>query len=225
VEFILTPENQFYLLEMNTRLQVEHPITELVVGQDLALWQLRIAAGEPLTFVQEDVRQRGHAMECRIYAEDPARGFMPSTGTLAAFRPPAGPGVRVDTGVETGSAVTPYYDPLLAKVITWGADRVEALRKMDQALAETIILGVTSNIPYLRAILAEPHFVAGETPTHFLDRHFAQWQPAAPDDERVWLAAAAFEVLRGAGPQRTTAAEAGPAGPWATGARWRNVAN
>jgi acetyl-CoA carboxylase biotin carboxylase subunit len=226
VEFILTPDDRFYLLEMNTRLQVEHPITELVTGVDLALWQLRIAAGERLTVRQADLVQRGHALECRVYAEDPARGFMPSTGELRLFRPPAGPGVRVDAGVATGAMVTPYFDPLLAKIITWGADRQEALRKMDAALADTIILGVTSNIPFLRAILAEPHFVAGETPTHYLERHFAGWQPADAADEEAWLAAAAFEALPAAGGRGGAARETvATPNPWTTTARWRNVAS
>ena len=225
VEFVLTPQGQFYLLEMNTRLQVEHPITELVTGIDLALWQLRIAGGESLPFGQADLAQRGHALECRIYAEDPARAFMPSTGALAIFQPPAGPGVRVDAGVATGTTITPYYDPLLAKVITWGADRPEALARMEAALAEMIVLGVTTNISYLRAIVAEPHFRAGETPTHYLQRYFDGWQPEAAHGDEAWLGAAIFEALRGgeAGRLAQTGASQ-PAGPWTRQDRWRNGA-
>ncbi|HZD11075.1 MAG TPA: biotin carboxylase N-terminal domain-containing protein, partial [Candidatus Binatia bacterium] len=140
VEFIVTKGGDFYFLEMNTRLQVEHPVTELVTGIDIAAWQIRLAAGEALTFSQQDIRQRGHALECRVYAEDPATGFLPSTGELAFYRAPSGPGVRVDDGVETGTEVSAYYDPMLGKVITYGYDRQEAIRKMSRALQDTVVL-------------------------------------------------------------------------------------
>jgi 3-methylcrotonyl-CoA carboxylase alpha subunit len=224
VEFLVDESGAFYLLEMNTRLQVEHPVTELVTGLDLAAWQIRIAGGEPLAFTQADLVQRGHAMECRIYAEDPARDFLPSMGMLALYRPPSGPGVRVDDGVASGSIVSPFYDALLAKVITFGWDRHEALARMRQALAETIVLGITCNIPYLQAVLDSPEFVAGEADTRFLDRAFADWQPAAVADDDAWLAMAALETLPGA---RQYGSEAGAGvehpDPWATPDGWRNV--
>ena len=228
VEFIVDGDGRFYFLEMNTRLQVEHPVTEMVSGLDLAVWQIRIAAGERLPFGQEEIRQRGHAIECRIYAEDPANHFLPSTGTLALFRPPSGPGVRVDAGIESGSEITPYYDPMLAKVITWGQDREEAVRKMVRALQETVILGVTTNISYLLDILKEPYFLAGQTPTNYLDEHMADWQPVEWDDEDAWLAAAVFELLHGGG-KRLGSGTAGSGednvqpDPWANLASWRNV--
>jgi len=224
VEFIVDGAGGFYFLEMNTRLQVEHPVTESVTGIDLVNWQLRVAAGEPLPFAQSDVRQRGHAIECRIYAEDPALGFLPSIGEISLYAAPAGPGLRVDDGVETGSAVSPYYDPMLAKVITWGQDRGEAIRKMDRALREMIVLGVTSNIPYLRDILAHPAYVAGDTNTGFLGEHLPDWRPAAGVSEAEWVAAAVWEAVGGTTDNRRQP-ESGPQvvyDPWRTVVGWRN---
>jgi acetyl/propionyl-CoA carboxylase alpha subunit len=143
VEFIVAPDNSFYFLEVNTRLQVEHPITELVTGVDLVRWQLLVSQGEALPLSQEQLSQRGHAIECRIYAEDPATGFLPATGTLHHVQWPQGPTIRVDAGVETGSEVGIHYDPMLAKLIVWGETRAVALKTMDRALQETILLGVT----------------------------------------------------------------------------------
>jgi len=227
VEFIVDGNGRYYFLEMNTRLQVEHPITELVTGLDLAVWQIRIASGEVLPAAQADLEQRGHAMECRIYAEDPGNGFLPSIGTVVEYRPPSGPGVRVEEGIERGTAVTPYYDPLLAKVITWGEDRSEALRKMVHALQDTILLGVTTNIPYLLDILQEPDFVAGQTATNYLETHFADWQPQPIVDEDVWLAAAAFEVILGRSGLGATQGGAQDADeypdPWSSLPDWRNL--
>jgi 3-methylcrotonyl-CoA carboxylase alpha subunit len=228
VEFILTPDNQFYLLEMNTRLQVEHPVTEWVTGIDIAAWQIRIASGEPLTLQQSDIRQRGHALESRIYAEDPAHNFMPSTGTITFYARPQGPNIRVDDGIATGSVVTPYYDPMLAKIITWGADRTEAIAQMQHALAETAVLGVTTNVAYLRDILAHPAFQAGQTHTGFLAEHFPEWQPAPVVDEMMWWGVAAAELLSGksgsATSQRLTANDASSTpDPWNQTSGWRNV--
>ena len=225
VEFIVDGTGGFYFLEMNTRLQVEHPITEAVTGIDLVTWQLRVAAGEPLPFAQSDIRPRGQAIEARVYAEDPAAGFLPSIGQIALYAPPSGPGVRVDDGIESGAAVSPYYDPMLAKVIVWGQDRAEAIRKLDRALRETVVLGVTTNIPYLRAILAHPAFVAGHTSTNFLAEHMPDWSPPAETSAAEWVAAAAWEALGAVGEGRPAAAE-GPQAvydPWATVVGWRNV--
>lgn len=224
VEFIVDGSGNFYFLEMNTRLQVEHPITELVTGIDLAVWQIRTAAGEPLPFDQSEIQQRGHAIECRIYAEDPAHNFLPSIGKIALYQPPAGPGVRVDDGIETGTAVTPYYDPMLAKVITWGLDREEAIGKMVHALRQTMLLGVTTNIPYLLDILQEPTFLYGKTSTNYLQSHFPDWQ-AKPLYEEDWLAAAVFELVQGNGKQGGTAVSRQEVvyDPWGETAVWRNV--
>ena len=229
VEFVFADGGQFYFLEMNTRLQVEHPVTEMITGIDLAVWQIRVAAGEVLPFTQEDISRRGHAIECRIYAEDPAQGFLPSTGVLAVYQRPSGPGVRVEDGVESGSEVTPYYDPMLAKLITWGQDRPEAIRKMVQALRDMVVLGVTTNIPYLLAILDEPHFVAGQTPTSFLQDYMPDWSAAVEFNEDILLAAAAFELLQGGGARKVggqdgaSGANGEPPDPWTTLPAWRNV--
>jgi len=226
VEFIVDDAGGFYFLEMNTRLQVEHPVTESVSGVDLVTWQLRIAAGEPLPFTQADIRRRGHAIECRVYAEDPGNGFLPSIGTIAHYARPSGPGVRVDDGIESGAAVSPYYDPMLAKVITWGQDRAEAIRKMERALRETVVLGVTTNIGYLRDILATPAFVAGDTGTNFLAQHMAEWRPPVGASEDEWVAAAVYEVLGAVGvtDRRPTTDDGRQVyDPWAAAVGWRNV--
>jgi acetyl/propionyl-CoA carboxylase alpha subunit len=226
LEFVVTPEGQVYCLEMNTRLQVEHPVTELVSGIDLAAWQIRVAAGERLAFEQDDFIQKGHAMECRIYAEDPARNFLPSIGRIDFYRAPSGPGVRVDDGIESGSEVSPYYDPMLAKVITWGADRTESIRKMIRALEDTVVLGVTTNIPYLLDILKHPDFAEGEFSTSFLEEQMPDWETKLDASESTWLAAAAFEVLRGDNRRGALVPEGGSsteADPWAMLSGWRNV--
>jgi acetyl-CoA carboxylase biotin carboxylase subunit len=171
VEFILDPDGRFYFLEVNTRLQVEHPITELVTGLDLVRWQIQVAEGRPLPLAQEQVTVRGHAVEARVYAEDPASGFLPATGPVALWRPPDGNGLRVDAGVETGDTVSAYYDPLLAKISAHGADRVEALRRLERALAQTTLLGVRHNLDLLRRIVLHPAHVAGDISTAFIERH------------------------------------------------------
>jgi acetyl-CoA carboxylase biotin carboxylase subunit len=225
VEFIVDGAGEFYFLEMNTRLQVEHPITELVTGIDIAAWQIRIAAGELLPFSQAEIQQRGHAIECRIYAEDPAQNFLPSIGEITRYERPSGPGIRVDDGIETGTAVSPYYDPMLAKVITWGHTREEAIGKMIQALRQTVVLGVTTNIPYLLTILQEPTFRRGHTTTNYLQELLPNWQPESMPDE-AWLGAAIFELLQGGGKLGRTAnaTDNGAAyDPWGETAVWRNV--
>jgi acetyl/propionyl-CoA carboxylase alpha subunit len=206
-------------------LQVEHPVTELVSGIDLAGWQIRLAAGEPLGFGQADLRQKGHALECRIYAEDPERNFLPSIGRIEFYRAPSGPGVRVDDGIETGTEVSPYYDPMLAKVITWGDDRPEAVRKMIRALQDTVVLGVTTNIPYLLDILQHPAFVAGNISTNFLDERMAEWRPVPDLSSSTWLAVAAFELLKGNSRLATqvNGDSVQQPDPWGMLTGWRNV--
>ncbi len=167
-EFMLDSDGSYYFLEMNTRLQVEHPVTELVYGVDLVHWQLRIANGERLTLAQEDVRPRGWSIETRIYAEDPANHMLPSTGTITRWEPPEGPGIRVDSGVQTGSEVSVYYDPMLAKLIVYGTEREHAIARLQQALEHFRIEGVRANVPLLLWIARDEWFIQGRTTTNFL---------------------------------------------------------
>jgi len=197
IEFIVTPDGDFYFLEMNTRLQVEHPITELVTGIDLAQWQLRIAAGEALPFTQETLQQRGHAIECRVYAEDPANAFLPSVGTLQRVETPSMPNLRIDSGVQTGNTITIHYDPMIAKVISYGTTRAEAIATMQNALQEYVILGVTHNIPFLQAVLGHDQFQTGDTPTNFIPKNLPNWQANPPNDailDAAWIVAALQEM-------------------------------
>ncbi|HLB70198.1 MAG TPA: acetyl-CoA carboxylase biotin carboxylase subunit [Candidatus Methanoperedens sp.] len=170
IEFLYSKGN-YYFLEMNTRLQVEHPITEVVTGVDLAKEQLRIASGEELSFRQEDIKQTGWAIECRLNAEDPLNNFTPSPGKLRRYRSSGGPGVRVDSGVHTGYTITPFYDSLISKLTVWGRDRNEAIARMKRALYEYIIVGVTTNIPFHKAVMNNEYFRRGELTTHFIDDH------------------------------------------------------
>jgi acetyl-CoA carboxylase biotin carboxylase subunit len=171
VEFIVDPTNlTFYFLEVNTRLQVEHPITELVTGIDLVHWQIRVAAGERFPFTQSHFTQRGHAIECRVYAEDPANGFLPSTGKLLQYIEPRGPGIRVDSGFTTGDEVTHFYDPLLAKLIVNAENRETAIQRMQAALKEYIVHGVITNIDFLQAVLSHPDFHKGEVTTRWVEK-------------------------------------------------------
>jgi acetyl-CoA carboxylase biotin carboxylase subunit len=225
VEFIIEPQTRrFYFLEMNTRLQVEHPITEMVTGIDLAQWQIRIAAGEPLPFEQADLRQGGHAIECRLYAEDPANNFLPVTGKLLRFIEPRGPGVRVDSGVASGDEISIHYDPLIAKLIVHAEDRPSAIRKMQAALRETVLLGVTTNWQFLQDVLAHPDFAAGEADTTWIERTFEGWQHPQCELPPEVLAAAALTQLQRPVEASGRAGEAvrhDPYSPWRIGNSFR----
>jgi acetyl-CoA carboxylase biotin carboxylase subunit len=177
VEFLLAPDGRFYFLEMNTRLQVEHAVTEAVYGIDIVQAQIRIAAGEPLWIAQHAVVARGHAIECRICAEDPAANFVPCAGTVTRHSAPHGPGIRVDTGIAEGSMVPVYYDPLIAKLTTWAEDRDAARRRMLVALGEYRIEGIATNIDFLQDVLEHRAFADGQTHTGFIAEHMAGWQP------------------------------------------------
>lgn len=218
VEFLLDPKTrQFYFLEMNTRLQVEHPVTELVTGLDLVQLQLQIAAGEQLPFSQDDLQQRGHAIECRIYAEDPATGFLPQAGTLHKLVWPEGEHVRVDSGVDEGQAIGSHYDPMLAKLIVWGADRPATIARMQAALAETALLGLTTNVDFLQDVIAGVDFAASKIDTAYVDRELADWAPP-PVPAEVLAAAALVDQ----GPTLATDEEApDPYSPWAAPSGFR----
>ena len=225
VEFLVDSETgEFYFLEMNTRLQVEHPITDEVLGIDLVEWQVRIASGEKLTLNQDDIQARGHAVECRIYAEDPYNDFAPSVGTLERWLPPTGPGLRLDSGVAQGQTVSTYYDPMLAKLIAWGPDRASSLHRMDLALSQFPVLGVVTNIQFLRQIIRHPKFMEGDYDTGFLSVHSELGRPDSSEEDlnlAQALAAWAMDQV----PSQQTRIQAGPGAaqnnPWHTGGKLR----
>jgi len=222
IEFMVNGKLNFYFMEMNTRLQVEHPITEATTGVDLAKWQLRIASGMELTLKQEELAQRGHALECRIYAEDPANGFLPSIGTLEKVELPQGPNIRNDTGVETNYQVSPYYDPMLAKLIVSSENREESINKMIWALSHYVILGVTTNISFLKKVLDHEQFRKGNITTHFIDDYFRDWTVAKerlPLDAIISLAV--YDALHTQRQEVVRFKEADPHSPWQHVGRWR----
>jgi len=225
IEFIAGDDRKFYFMEMNTRLQVEHPVTEITTGEDLVEWQLRVAAGEPLPLRQSEITTGGHAIEVRLCAENPANQFLPETGRVEVMRAPGDRHpreggdeiVRLDAGIRQGDEVSVFYDPMIAKLIVWGSDRAEAARRMQEALAETEILGVKTNLAFLERVVAHPAFLSGETDTAFIERHRAALLPAAHDvpvEALVAVGARAFldeqEVIAAA-----------PPSPWNDTHGWR----
>jgi len=224
VEFIADQDGRFYFMEMNTRLQVEHPVTEMITGQDLVEWQLRVAAGEPLPLTQEQLAIRGHALEARIYAEDPDKGFLPSTGKLVHLAPPPESlHVRVDTGVEQGDEITPYYDPMIAKLIVWDQTRELALQRMLQALAQYRIVGVANNVEFLSRLVACPAFTRADLDTGLIEREHAFLFPKAGDaPDQAYLIAALATLLREEERARATTGPGGdPYSPWKLTDGWR----
>jgi 3-methylcrotonyl-CoA carboxylase alpha subunit len=224
VEFIAEQGGEFYFMEMNTRLQVEHPVTEMITGLDLVEWQLRVAAGEPLPLAQEALSIRGHAVEARLYAEDPERGFLPQTGRLVHLRfPQATQAVRIDTGVEAGATITPHYDPMIAKLIAWGEDRPAALARLGAALAAVEIAGVQTNVEFLERVVRSKAFSSGDLDTGLIERNRAELFPPAQAASHELLAAAAMaELLEEADEARARAAGSGdPYSPWDSVDGWR----
>jgi acetyl-CoA carboxylase biotin carboxylase subunit len=230
VEFLVDEGRAFYFLEMNTRLQVEHPVTEMVTGVDLVEWQLRIARGEPLTLdASEALTPRGHAIECRVYAEDPDTGFLPSPGRITALRVPSGPGIRDDGGTEAGADVPPFYDPLISKLVAWGSSRPQSIARMRRALAEYDVRGIRTTVGFFRWLLEQPAFVAGEFHTGFLDEllHTRVGEPflkaEASYEEVAAIAAALLTSVRpssaSGGNSGGTSAGAGSLRGWTSAAR------
>jgi 3-methylcrotonyl-CoA carboxylase alpha subunit len=220
VEFIATPGGHFYFLEMNTRLQVEHPVTEMVTGLDIVKLQFAVAAGQPLPFTQDAVRQRGHAIECRVYAEDPRNNFLPAVGPVLRFVPPEGPGIRVDSGVQSGSEITIHYDPMIAKIIAYDATRAAAIARMQAALDRTVILGTTTNLGFLKTLLAHPVFQAGKIDTGFIDANLSALlpdEPPLPDWALIAAALSESSVGVGEGLKPSPTAET----PWSRGDGFR----
>jgi acetyl/propionyl-CoA carboxylase alpha subunit len=218
VEFLLDAHGRFHFLEMNTRIQVEHPVTEAVTGLDLVRLQIEIAAGRPLPFGPGEITPRGHALECRLYAEDPQNDDLPSPGRVLHLSAPEGPGVRFDSALTVGTEVTVHYDPLLAKIVTWGRERGESIERMTAALRQTAVLGVVTNLARLRAIVEHPAFAGGELHTGFVEEHLGELSPAgcAPD-EAVAAAAAALHVAARRAPARPLK----PPEPWERLGPWR----
>ena len=213
VEFIMQ-DDAFYFMEMNTRLQVEHPVTEAVTGLDLVAWQLHVAAGGALPLRQAEIALRGHAIEVRLYAENPARGFLPASGTLHRLHLPQGDAVRVDSGVCQGDAVTPFYDPLIAKIVAVGEDRAAARGRLARALADTALLGLATNLGFLARVIADPEFAAGPVDTGFIERRRAALLAAAPLPDAALAAAALHRLMA-----REAAADGGD--PWSRQDGWR----
>ena len=229
VEFIAEQDGTFYFMEMNTRLQVEHPVTEMITGLDLVEWQLRVAAGEALPVSQPDIAMQGHAIEARIYAEDPERGFLPSIGTLVHLVPPrTSSNVRVDTGVRAGDAISPYYDPMIAKLVCHGEDRATALRRLAEALAEYEIAGVATNVAFLSRVVAHDAFASGRLDTGLIERHREDLFPPVPAaSNRALIAAALAETLALEQRRAADAAASGdPHSPWrAVDPWWLNASS
>jgi 3-methylcrotonyl-CoA carboxylase alpha subunit len=240
IEFLLEGDGddaRFYFLEMNTRLQVEHPITEEVVGIDLVRAQLAVAGGAPLPWTQAELSQRGHAIECRVYAEDPRQQFLPQAGRLLLYREPYGPGIRVDGGVQQGDDVSVHYDPLLAKLVTRGESRDAAIDRAIAALKQFAILGLRSNVAFLIRVLQHPRFRAGDIDTGFLDAELpslvatsptpyaavaaAAWRAAQPRTRALGATGASFAASNGAGPGDDTGAPIAPPDPWESLEGWR----
>ncbi len=229
IEFMLDTDKHFYFLEMNTRLQVEHPVTEFVTGIDLVRHQLLIAAGQPLSLTQEHISPRGHAIEMRLYAEDPALNFLPSTGTITTFIPPTGPGVRVDSGIASGDEITQFYDPMIAKLIVYGEDRPAAIARMQSALEQCIVFGVNTNAPLLHAITTHLAFQDGRTHTGFLSEHLLigedTIQHSTPLPNTVLIAAALYDTRIDTATNSTDNHLSAPSvtNPWIAIGPWRMI--
>ena len=223
VEFLVDEQQDFYFLEMNTRLQVEHPVTEMVTGLDLVRKQIQIAAGQPLGLSQEEVSWRGAALECRIYAEDPEKGFLPSPGLIRSLRQPSGPGVREDSGIYQGWEVPVFYDPMLSKLVTWAETRSEAVSRMNRALAEYRISGIKTTIPFFRTILAHPKFLSAELSTDFIEKFYRPDRSPAGREELQEVAAIGAALYAARGRASATGRVDPQESPWKLWGRWNGL--
>lgn len=196
VEFLLDEKKNFYFLEMNTRIQVEHPITEMTTGIDIVKWQFMIADGVPIPWNQNEIVKRGHSIECRIYAEDPENNFAPSPGRILLHKEPAGPGIRNDTGIRAGMTITPYYDPILSKVVVYSEDRMDAIRKMKLALSDYSILGIKTQINFLKEVITHTDFIEGRIDTNFIERNFSNYSEGGGIEEKIATLASAIFLFR-----------------------------
>lgn len=221
VEFLLDRQNNFYFLEVNTRLQVEHPVTEMITGIDLVRRQIEIAAGGVLGLSQQDIRGRGHAIECRIYAEDPENNFFPSPGRITLLREPAGPGIRNDCGVYEGADVPVEYDPILSKLVSFAENREAAIHRMLRALTGYVISGVKTPVPFLIDVLQSKAFISGETFTDFIKEYFSNWHPAGPPAELAGIAFIVDEICGKTRVKKATHPTEKTASPWDTLGNWR----
>jgi acetyl-CoA carboxylase biotin carboxylase subunit len=222
VEFLLDKNKNFYFLEVNARLQVEHPVTEFITGIDLVHQQIAIAAGRKLTLTQDELKQTGHAIECRIYAENPFNNFLPSAGKVHFLNEPGGPGVRHDCGIYSGCDVPIYYDPILAKLIVWAENREMCCQRMLKALDDYVILGIQTTINFLKDVIAHPQFQAGETTTHFIEKYFAQWEGKEKTEKSRMIAALASAFDSSAKPfsSRFAYDQNVVLSPWQTLGKW-----
>ena len=222
VEFLLDADGNFYFLEMNTRLQVEHPVTEEVTSLDLVRLQVEVAAGQPLPETALHPVQQGHAIECRVYAEDPAMNFLPASGEVLHVVHPRGPGLRVDSALKAGFEVSIHYDPMMAKIITTGRDREEAVRRMRAVLSEFVVLGISTNLLHLQAVLDTDAFLEGDLSTHFLQEYLPDWQPEQvplPEEGKTGLV---LHDLVGTPRGRRQTRGEGVVTPWKTLSGWRH---
>jgi acetyl-CoA carboxylase biotin carboxylase subunit len=218
-EFLLGQDGNFYFLEMNTRLQVEHPITEWITGLDLVREMVLVAKGDRLAFAQDEVRRQGSAIECRVYAEDPSSGFLPSPGLIESLKTPGGPGIRDDSGAYPGAEISSFYDPLVSKLSVWAPDRARAIAKMRRALGEYVVTGIRTNLAFHQQLFAHPDFVRGDYDTGFIERNKEQllgWPVVNADDAEVWAAAVAVAASRLEGGRAANGAEQTGSGlsPW-----------
>jgi acetyl-CoA carboxylase biotin carboxylase subunit len=225
VEFLVDSQRNFYFLEMNVRLQVEHPVTEMVTGIDLVKEQIKIAAGESLSYAQDDIRWQGSAIECRIYAEDPENNFFPSPGKITRLRTPSGPGIREDSGIYEGWTVPIFYDPMLSKLIAWGKDRSEAIQRMRRALEEYQIAGIKANIAFFQSILRHQKFLAGDLNTDFIEKHYAPEGPERETGPLLDIAAIAAALYADKNGNRNSAFASDRESPWKLWGRLNSLRN